>query len=158
MLPMNKHNEMNSKAILKLKVQKIVEGEWQECDDLLVIEEPVEISLQYGPMAKQVQESISVTMRTPGHDKELALGFLFSEGIIQSCKDVKMVIENASGPNTLLVILKEDVKPFLPHTRKFYTTSSCGVCGKASMEAITTVSIFADNKENLSVKKSCFFI
>lgn len=148
---------MNNNAILKLKVQKIIDGKWQECDDLLVIEEPVEISLQYGPMGKQVQESISVTMRTPGNDKELALGFLFTEGIIQNHNDVKMVIEKASGPNTLLVILKEDVKPRLPHSRNFYTTSSCGVCGKASIEAITTVSIFPDVEKELRIDKELFF-
>lgn len=148
---------MNPKAIQKIKVKKIIDGEWIDCDDLLVVEEPFEISLQHGPMASQVQESISVTMRTPGNDKELATGFLFTEGIIQNLGDVKMVIEEASGPNTLLLILKEDVKPLLPATRHFYTTSSCGICGKASMEAITTMSVFLDEKKALNVSKELFF-
>ncbi|MEJ7739212.1 MAG: formate dehydrogenase accessory sulfurtransferase FdhD [Chitinophagaceae bacterium] len=148
---------MNQKGILKLKVKRFIEGEWIECDDLLVIEEPVEIRLQFGPMASQVQESISVTMRTPGNDKELALGFLFAEGIIQNFTDVKMVIKEASGPNTILVILKEDVKAILPQTRNFYTTSGCGVCGKASIEAITTISVFQDERKDLAVNKELFF-
>jgi FdhD protein len=148
---------MNNKGILKLKVKKIHEGNYAECDDLLVIEEPIEISLLYGPMALPVQTSISVTMRTPGNDKELAIGFLFTEGIIQKPSDVKMVTEEASGPNTLLVILKENVKPLLPQSRNFFTTSSCGVCGKASMESIITVSPFPDEKKDLAVNKALFF-
>ena len=148
---------MNNKGILKSKVRKINEDNHFECDDLLVIEEPIEIRLQYGPMERQTQESISVTMRTPGNDKELAIGFLFTEGIIQNRRDVKMVIEEASGPNTLLVILKENVKPLLPQSRNFYTTSSCGVCGKASIESITTVSVFLDEKKDLAVNKTLFF-
>ena len=148
---------MNNKGILKLKVKKLYEGSYAECDDLLAIEEPIEIRLQYGPMASQVQESISVTMRTPGNDKELALGFLFTEGIIQKSNDVKMVIEEASGPNTILVILKENVKPVLPHSRNFFATSSCGVCGKANIESIIAVSLFSDEKKDLEVNKTLFF-
>ena len=148
---------MNNKGILKLRVKKLNEDNHFECDDLLVIEEPIEIRLQYGPMASQTQESISVTMRTPGNDKELAIGFLFTEGIIQNPGDVKMVIEEASGPNTILVILKENVKPLLPQNRNFFTTSSCGVCGKASIESITTVSVFLDAKKDLVINKTLLF-
>jgi FdhD protein len=148
---------MNNKGVLKLKVKKIKEDNHFECDDLLVIEEPIEIRLQYGPMESQTQESISVTMRTPGNDKELAIGFLFTEGIIQNLGDVKMVIEEASGPNTLLVILKENVKPSLPQSRNFFTTSSCGVCGKASMESIITVSSFIDEKKIIVIDKTLLF-
>ena len=148
---------MNNKGILKLKVKKIHGGNYVECDDLLVIEEPIEIRLQYGPMETPVQETISVTMRTPGNDKELAIGFLFTEGIIQKFSDVKMVIEQASGPNTLLVILREDVKPLLPQSRNFFTSSSCGVCGKASIESIITRSTFSDEKKDLVLNKALFF-
>ncbi|MGZ5135705.1 MAG: formate dehydrogenase accessory sulfurtransferase FdhD [Flavitalea sp.] len=148
---------MNNKGILKLRVKRVNENNHIECDDLLVIEEPIEIRLQYGPMANQKQESISVTMRTPGNDKELAIGFLFTEGILQNPGDVKMVIEEASGPNTLLVILKENVKPLLPQSRNFFTTSSCGVCGKASIESIMTVSSFVDNKKLLVINKTLLF-
>ena len=148
---------MNNKGILKSKVRKINEDNHFECDDLLVIEEPIEIRLQYGPMERQTQESISVTMRTPGNDKELAIGFVFTEAIIQNRSEVKMVIEEASGPNTILVILKEDVKPLLPQSRNFFTTSSCGVCGKASIESITTVSVFIDEKKDIVVSKTLFF-
>lgn len=148
---------MHHKGTLKLKVKRIIGDNWIECDDLLVIEEPLEIRLQHGPMEGRVQNNISVTMRTPGNDKELALGFLFTEGIIRNFCDVEMVIEEAFGPNILLVILKENVKVLLPQNRNFYATSSCGVCGKASIEAITTVSVFPDEKKDMVVIKELFF-
>ena len=148
---------MDNKGILKLKMKRVNRVSDIECDDLLVIEEPIEIILQHGALTNLVQESISVTMRTPGNDKQLALGFLFTEGIIQNICEVKMVIEEASGPNTLLVILKENARPKLPQSRNFYTTSSCGVCGKASIESIKTVSVFSDEKKDLSVNKALFF-
>ena len=114
----------------------------QSVQDLLAVEEPLEIRLAYGDR----MQNVAVTMRTPGHDADLALGFLFTEGIIAGASDVKAV-ENVSvacsenRQNTILVTFKEGVVPNLRQAeRNFYTTSSCGVCGKASIEAIRTVS------------------
>jgi FdhD protein len=100
------------------------------------VEEPLEIKLLQGdsPVAKP----ISVTMRTPGNDESLALGFLFTEGIIQHGSDVEKIhtAEDPSG-NTLTVQLKSHISVDLTKLeRHFYTTSSCGVCGKASMDAV----------------------
>jgi len=116
----------------------------QTVPDLLAIEEPLEISLAFG---NKVQ-NLAVTMRTPGHDADLALGFLFTEGIIAGAEDVKAVAQvflpcSENKQNTILVTLNEGVVPNLRQAeRNFYTTSSCGVCGKASIEAIRTVSAF----------------
>jgi FdhD protein len=112
--------------------------------DLLAIEEPLEIRLASGALVR----NLAVTMRTPGHDADLALGFLFTEGIIAGPGDVKAVEHvfipcSENKQNTILVTLKEGVVPNLRQAeRNFYTTSSCGVCGKASIEAIRTVSTF----------------
>lgn len=111
--------------------------------DLVSVEEPLEIRLGYGAEADRDKKSISITMRTPGHDFELALGFLFTEGIIQSKKDVSS-IRYCSEPETpdavdniVVVELDMDVSvDFKQLERHFYTTSSCGVCGKASIEAV----------------------
>ena len=120
-------------------VKKSRRGEWTEEPDVVAVEEPLQIKLQYGPIINQVQKDISVTMRTPGQDKELAVGFLFTEGILGYPSVVKMIVPECTGPNTILVILKEDIEPLLANiTRNFYTTSSCGVCGKVSVDAITT--------------------
>lgn len=110
--------------------------------DLLAVEEPLEIRLGYGPPNQRDQRSISVTMRTPGHDFELALGFLFSEGIIHSMDDVMQVVYcrdagRQEQDNVVRVELQTNIVPdWKKIQRNFYTTSSCGVCGKSSVEAV----------------------
>jgi FdhD protein len=115
-------------------------------EDLLAIEEPLEMRIEFGPATHRQVKNISVTMRTPGQDFELAAGFLFTEGIIKSAADIAE-IENVFKPcnenkqNIVLAKLREGLVPDLQNTdRNFYTSSSCGVCGKASIEAIRTVS------------------
>lgn len=119
-------------------------GKRLETPDLLVMEEPLEIRLGYGPANERRQKSISVTMRTPGHDLELAVGFLFSEGILDEPEQVKSLAhclnverEEEVG-NVVKVELQPEHRPDLDRLdRHFYTTSSCGVCGKTSIEAVT---------------------
>ncbi len=117
--------------------------------DALAIEEPLEIRLQHGPDDKRQVQNIAVTMRTPGNDAELAIGFLFTEGIITDLTDITTVehcfIACAENKNNVIqVALNQTVVPNLRNTeRNFYTTSSCGVCGKSSINAIRTVNVFA---------------
>ncbi len=145
---------------LQVSIVKITEDAVRTMPDLLAVEEPLEIRLAYGgietgqrhplsgePVLGKMQ-NLAVTMRTPGHDADLAVGFLFTEGIIAGAEDVK-VVEHVFLPcsenrqNTILVTLKEGSIPNLRQAeRNFYTTSSCGVCGKASIQAIRTVSPF----------------
>lgn len=111
-------------------------------EDLLAVEAPLEIQLRYtGAEGIPVSRSVSVTMRTPGEDKALGAGFLFTEGIIRDREEIEDIV--IPEENKVLICLKAGVQPVLQHTeRNFYTTSSCGVCGKASIEAIKTVSRF----------------
>jgi len=108
--------------------------------DDLAVEEPLEIRIEFGPTSKRERKSISITMRTPGHDFELAVGFLFTEGLIQSKSQIQNVEFCGPSGNVVRVDLTEhttfDMKKLERH---FYTTSSCGVCGKASIEALRTV-------------------
>ena len=139
---------MPANAIIHLPVIKITDGENTKTTDALAVEEPLEIRLEYGPADVRKVQNISVTMRTPGNDAELALGFLFTEGIIKQQSDTGLIehcfiacAENKE--NVIQVSLKEGVIPNLNNTeRNFYTTSSCGVCGKASINAIRTVGVF----------------
>ncbi len=111
--------------------------------DLLAVEEPLEIRLGFGPPEAREQRSLSVTMRTPGHDHELVLGFLLTEGIIRSrqefthleyCQDVRKPEE---AGNVIRVELVPEAHPDWDKlARHFYTGSSCGVCGKSSIEAV----------------------
>jgi len=121
-----------------------VEGDQnlQECDQVAV-EEPLEIQLSSATAAGSAAKSISITMRTPGDDAGLALGFLLTEGIIE-CADQVVSVAHRGEPapgsglqNIIRVELRPDVAPDLERLeRHFYTTSSCGVCGKASLEAL----------------------
>jgi FdhD protein len=122
--------------------------------DKLAIEEPLEIRLAFGAGLTRTVKNISVTMRTPGSDAELATGFLFTEGIIKDKNELASVnhcfiacAENKE--NVIQVELAEDAIPELKNTdRNFYTTSSCGVCGKGSIAAIKTVSSFQPDQSN----------
>ena len=125
--------------------------------DSLAVEEPLEIRV--GPVGG-TRRPLAVTMRTPGDDIDLALGFLFTEGVIRSAEDVRtaQLCAGADEPNTYNVVdvaLSPDVPP--PDTdpsRNFYTTSSCGVCGKASIDAVRTRSMYTVDADPLSVPPS----
>ncbi|VTS06601.1 formate dehydrogenase accessory sulfurtransferase FdhD [Tuwongella immobilis] len=104
-------------------------------DDLLAVEEPLEIRLGFGPRAARQSAAISVTMRTPGHDRELALGFLFNEAVLTNAQSVEDWHSPTRG--VIQAELAPDVRVDLNRLhRNVYTTSSCGVCGKASLDAV----------------------
>ena len=115
--------------------------------DTVAVEEPLEIRLQYWFKAAQLTESLALTMRTPGHDRELAAGFLYSEGVIQSREDVKsMHFLGGEGSNELLVELSENVEVEMWRmSRAAFVNSSCGVCGKRSIETLESQSRISDS-------------
>jgi len=115
--------------------------------DNLAVEEPLEIRLGYETANKRREhKSISITMRTPGDDFELAAGFLFTEGIIHDASEIEE-IKHCGAPggknflrNTVRADLRRGVEiDFKRLERHFYTSSSCGVCGKTSIEALQTL-------------------
>ena len=115
--------------------------------DQLAAEEPLEIRVGYETDGQRQHRTLSVTMRTPGHDEELAAGFLLTEGLIQSkadllgiipCPDVQKAEE---AGNVVRAELAAHVQvDFQAMERHFYTSSSCGVCGKTSIDAVRTAS------------------
>lgn len=112
-------------------------------NDSVACEEPLEIQISSATAAGSAAKSISITMRTPGDDRELALGFLLTEGIILAVDDVIDVAhqggadEQTGLQNTIRIKLRPDIDvDFEKLQRHFYTTSSCGVCGKASLDAL----------------------
>lgn len=124
-------------------VLKIGEISAQSVADKVAVEEPLEIRLGYSTPAGRTTSSISITMRTPGNDLELALGFLFSEAVIRSAADVSAAEHcGPPAPDTgNRNIVRIDLQPELAVDpgrlqRHFYTTSSCGVCGKSSLDAL----------------------
>ncbi|HVE71948.1 MAG TPA: formate dehydrogenase accessory sulfurtransferase FdhD [Thermoanaerobaculia bacterium] len=110
------------------RIHRIDASGTTELDDALVVEEPLEIRVN--------DRAVSVTMRTPGDDFDLAAGFLFTESIVRSAEDVAE-LRHWGSPNVVRVALREGVRvDFARLQRNFYSTSSCGVCGKASIDAV----------------------
>jgi FdhD protein len=123
-------------------VWKVQGGAPREEMDRLAGEEPMEIRVESGPRVHRETTSLSVTMRTPGQDFELAAGFLFTEGIVSRPRDI-LRIEYCTDPGVEqeFNIVSAVLRPGLDFrsdrlTRHFYMTSSCGVCGKTALEAI----------------------
>ncbi|MFB6287003.1 MAG: formate dehydrogenase accessory sulfurtransferase FdhD [Candidatus Bipolaricaulia bacterium] len=134
------------RRISRFMIRKVRDDRSSRRRDTLAVEEPMEIRLNLrGPTGERREHSLSVTMRTPGDDFELAVGFLYTEGVIESSDDVEEVTycmgtEKAEQAyNVVSVKLRAGIN-FDPELlqRNFYTTSSCGVCGKTSLEAIET--------------------
>ena len=108
----------------------------ESMEDSVAIEEPLEIRLGFEDAGKRRTRSVSITMRTPGDDEDLATGFLFTESIVRSPDDIA-IIKPCDGDNTIRVELEDGVDVDLDRLqRHFYTSSSCGVCGKSSLDAL----------------------
>ena len=126
-----------------LSIHSVTRDVARETQDHVAVEEPMEIRVVCGPGPARTARSLSVTMRTPGHDFELAAGFLFTERIL-SLPDQIRTIEFSGPPapglstsNIVRVDMDTTVDLDLERLqRNFFTTSSCGICGKASLEAI----------------------
>lgn len=134
------------------KVLRIRDGSATERVDTLVVEEPLEIRLDGDPL--------SVTMRTPGNDFDLAAGFLVSEGVVSRGEEVTAIRYCAGatedGSNTYNV-LDVSLAPGVPRPdtsleRNFYTSSSCGLCGKASLDAVRTQAVWQVDGDGLRVE------
>ena len=123
-------------------------------EDEIAVEEPLELSLTYGPKDRRQTKAISVTMRTPGSDFELVAGFLMTEGVVSDpahiagiayrkgdkLADRSSSLPDQPGRNSVIVSLEPDVPVSMANLeRNFYTTSSCGICGKASLLALQSV-------------------
>jgi FdhD protein len=130
-------------AVTTVMVWRVDDARATAQPDDLAVEEPLEIRLAFDRDGRRVRRGVSVTMRTPGHDDELAVGFLFTEGILDDPSQVAKVDEWGPG-NVVRVELSPGVEVDLDRLeRHFYTASSCGVCGKASLEAVRVRSRFA---------------
>ncbi len=134
---------MEKAPVSAIRLLRITDGIEEYKEDLLAVEEPLEIKLGFGEIGNRQQQRISVTMRTPGNDFELALGFLFTEGIIKNASDIASIKyctdlnTKENEFNVVRVELNENIDfDSASLQRNFYTTSSCGVCGKASIDDV----------------------
>ncbi|MEH2220968.1 MAG: formate dehydrogenase accessory sulfurtransferase FdhD [Nostoc sp.] len=129
---------MQTKSKTQATVWVMEKGQVRPRLDHLTTEEPLEIRLT------PFQKTVAVTMRTPGADFELAAGFLYSEGVVSRREDIRRIsycvdelVDGEQRHNIVNVELRDGLIPDLqPLERHFYTSSACGVCGKASLEAL----------------------
>ena len=142
---------------IKYNITKYKDNNVEEIKDLISVEEPLEMNLQFQKNGKWINENISITMRTPGHDEDLLAGFLFNERIIEDISEID-TIEKAGDKvgdyniqNKIIAkINKSENVDINKLKRNFVTNSSCGVCGKTSLD---TVEITKKEKLNLSFPK-----
>lgn len=145
---------LSDKSVKQIEIVKVKDNISFRYTDDVSVEEPLEIRVAYYVADKKESKNISVTMRTPGNDAELAAGFLFTEGIISGREQIKDIYSpqaecSRNSENIVIVELAEGFVPELMKAdRNFYTTSSCGVCGKGSIESIRTVSTFHNHTKN----------
>lgn len=123
-------------SISPTEITRLEHGNSLATNDFVAVEEPLEIRLTGANLEPNTEKNVAITMRTPGNDVELALGFLFTEGIISSAQDIISTQESADQSSITIELHDSVVVDLDSMERHFYTTSSCGVCGKASIDAV----------------------
>ena len=130
----------------KYKVLKFNSKKFESIDDLISIEEPLEISLKYKDENNWITQNLSITMRTPGDDENLVRGFLFNEQIVQDIKDIDSIesygkkVGQYNIKNKILATLNNSQNVNISKIKRdFLTNSSCGVCGKSSLDALEII-------------------
>ncbi|OUW63724.1 MAG: formate dehydrogenase family accessory protein FdhD [Pelagibacteraceae bacterium TMED201] len=130
----------------KYKVLKFISNKFDNVDDLISIEEPLEISLKFYEENKWITKNLSITMRTPGNDKDLVRGFLFNEQIVENIKDIESIksygerVGQYHIQNKILATLNNSKNVNISKIKRdFLTNSSCGVCGKSSLDALEII-------------------
>ena len=147
-------------SVRSAEIFRVKRDEIAQVQDAVAVEEPLEIQLVYGVVDNRKVKSISITMRTPGNDDELAAGFLMTEGVVRDATHITSIgppsaaktappkktdIARATLPTGLRSqVIRVELSPEVEVSmstlqRNFYTTSSCGVCGKASLLALRTL-------------------
>ena len=130
----------------KYNVLKFISKKFEKVEDLVSIEEPLEISLKFKKDKEWITQNLSITMRTPGNDEDLVKGFLFNEQIVRSIDDIKSVesygekVGKYNIKNKILATLNNSKHVNISKIKRdFLTNSSCGVCGKSSLDALEII-------------------
>ena len=148
----------------KYKVLKYSSNKFENIDDLISIEEPLEISLKYKESDKWINQSLSITMRTPGDDEDLVRGFLYNEQIIKNIDDIDSIesygdkVGQYNIQNKILATLNNSKNVNISKIKRdFLTNSSCGVCGKSSLDALEIIKKNKTHSSEPKIKKEVVF-
>ncbi|WP_435089687.1 formate dehydrogenase accessory sulfurtransferase FdhD [Candidatus Pelagibacter bacterium nBUS_30] len=130
----------------KYKILRFNSGKFEQVDDLVSIEEPLEISLKFKKQNDWITQNLSITMRTPGNDEDLVRGFLFNEQIVKDIKDIESIasygdkVGQYNIQNKILATINNSENVNISKIKRdFLTNSSCGVCGKSSLDALEII-------------------
>ncbi|WP_440672460.1 formate dehydrogenase accessory sulfurtransferase FdhD [Candidatus Pelagibacter sp. HIMB1715] len=144
----------------KYKVLKYSSNNFKDVEDLVSIEEPLEISLKYKENDNWVEQTLSITMRTPGNDEDLVRGFLFNEQIVKSLNDIDSIesygdkVGQYKIQNKILATLNNSENVNISKIKRdFLTNSSCGVCGKSSLDALEIIKTTKTNSSEPKISK-----
>ena len=144
----------------KYKVLKYSYNNFEDVEDLVSIEEPLEISLKYKEKNKWIEQTLSITMRTPGNDDDLVRGFLFNEQIVKSINDINNIesygdkVGQYKIQNKILATLNNSENVNISKIKRdFLTNSSCGVCGKSSLDALEIVKTTKTNASEPKISR-----
>ena len=144
----------------KYKVLKYSSNIFKDVEDLVSIEEPLEISLKYKEKDNWVEQTLSITMRTPGNDEDLVRGFLFNEQIVKSLNDIDSIESYGDNvgqykiQNKILATLNNSENVNISKIKRdFLTNSSCGVCGKSSLDALEIIKTTKTNALEPKISK-----
>ena len=144
----------------KYKVTKLKKNRFENTEDFISIEEPLEISLKYKDNEKFISRSLSITMRTPGNDEDLVRGFLFNEQIIENIKDIESIesfgekVGQYNIQNKIIDTLNNSKNINISKIKRdFLSNSSCGVCGKSSLDALEITKKQKASKSNPKISK-----
>ena len=144
----------------KYKVLKYSSNNFNDVEDLVSIEEPLEISLKYKEKNKWIEQTLSITMRTPGNDDDLVRGFLFNEQIVKSINDIDSIesygdkVGQYKIQNKILATLNNSENVNISKIKRdFLTNSSCGVCGKSSLDALEIIKTTKTNASEPKISK-----
>ena len=144
----------------KYKVLKYSSNNFKDVEDLVSIEEPLEISLKYKEKDNWVEQTLSITMRTPGNDGDLVRGFLFNEQIVKSLNDIDSIesygdkVGQYKIQNKILATLNNSENVNISKIKRdFLTNSSCGVCGKSSLDALEIIKTTKTNASEPKISK-----
>jgi len=145
----------------KYKVIKYSSNNFKDVEDLVSIEEPLEISLKYKEKDNWVEKTLSITMRTPGNDEDLVRGFLFNEQIVKSLNDIDNIesygdkVGQYKIQNKILATLNNSENVNISKIKRdFLTNSSCGVCGKSSLDALEIIKTIKTNASEPKISKN----
>ena len=144
----------------KYKVLRYSSNKFKDVEDLVSIEEPLEISLRFKENNNWFTKILSITMRTPGQDEDLVRGFLFNEQIVQDIKDIDSIesygdkVGQYNIQNKILVTLNNSKNINITNIKRdFMTNSSCGVCGKSSLDALEIIKKDKTNSKQPKISK-----